>query len=257
MVWQREVRELEMKSPVAQLLLLPALACLAGCGALSTHQSPKLMTTGERAWTAGFASGRLSSCEEDTSSVAFGNGCVLTLDPYFGWRWGIRGDASNPKDLLGDRNGEVGVKFSGVPFLGGTILADLRVQSMVEPAFMSYDFGLSIFPCLSGALFEDEEDASDIVDQDKEHSCGDLPYGGGVYAGFTFGKEWLYAGMKYGIGGTSWDGLQLLPGIHAGSALGPRWFKVIPAVDVYFYQWPLETKPDLRILYGVGLQGSF
>ena len=95
------------------------------------------------------------------------------------------------------------------------------------------------------------------MDQEKEHSCGDLPFGVGIYAGFTFGAEWLYVGMKYGVGGNSWDGLQLLPGINVGSSFGPKAFKIIPAVDVYFYQWPLNFSPDLRILYGVGLQASY
>jgi len=246
-----------LESPAARLLFLPLLACLAGCGALSTHQPPKLMQVGEKAWVAGIGAGEMSSCTEDTGSIAFGNGCVLTLDTYVGRRWGLQGDGSNPRDLAGDKNGEFGVKFSGVPFLGGTLLLDMRIQRMTEPAYLTYDFGLSFFPCISENMFDDEEDAPDVVDQEKEHSCGENPFGAGVYAGFTFGKEWLYAGMKYGIGGNTWDGLQLLPGIHAGSAFGPKWFKIIPAVDVYFYQWPLETRPDLRILYGIGFQGAY
>lgn len=243
--------------PSSASLLLASLAVLTGCGALSNHQSPKLMQGGESAWTAGVGGGPMTSCASDTAKSPFGNGCVLTLDPYFGWRWGLQGDGSNSRDLAGDKNGELGVKLSGVPFLGGTLLADLRVQRMTEPAYLTYDFGLSIFPCISGNMFEDEEDVPDVVDQEKEHGCGDNPFGGGAYLGFTFGQEWLHAGMRYGIGGNTWDGLQLLPGINIGSAFGPKRFKVIPAVDVYFYQWPLQPKPDLRMVFGVGLQGSY
>ena len=215
------------------------------------------MHPGEKAVTIGAGAGRMVSCTEEGGDVAFGNGCVLMLDPYFGWRWGLQGDASNPKELLKDQNGELGVKFSGVPFLGGTMLADLRIQRTTDPLYLTYDFGLSFFPCIHDGMFDDEEHTPDVLDQEKEHSCGDLPYGGGIYAGFTIGAEWLYVGMKYGIGGTSWDGLQLLPGINVGSSFGPERIKIIPAVDVYFYQWPMNRSPDLRILFGVGLQVSY
>jgi hypothetical protein len=164
--------------------------------------------------------------------------------------------AEDGADTRNMEGAEAGVKFSGVPFLGGTLLADMRVQRMSDPVYLSYDFGLSVFPCISEGMFDDE-DAPDALDQDKENSCGDNPFGGGIYAGFTVGREWLFLGMKYGIGGNTWDGLQLLPGINIGSALGPKRFKVIPAVDAYFYQWPLDTSPDLRILYGLGVQASY
>lgn len=245
-----------MKPVFAIALALSAAAFLAGCGALSTHQSPKLMQGGEKAWTAGVGAGRMVSCTEEGGDVAFGNACVLMLDPYLGWRLGVQEDGSDPKELFGDRNGEMGIKFSGVPFLGGTLLADVRVQRMIDPVYLTYDFGLSFFPCISDGMFDDE-DAPDIVDQEKEQSCGDRPFGAGIHSGFTIGAEWLYVGMKYGIGANSWDGLQLLPGINVGSSFGPKGFKIIPAVDVYFYQWPLNFSPDLRILYGLGLQLSY
>jgi hypothetical protein len=243
--------------PMRVLFLLLALAGFSGCGALSTHQSPRLMQGGEKAWTAGLGGGRRPNCDTDTGSIEFGNGCVLTLDPYVGWRWGIQGDGSNPRDLAGDRNGEIGVKVSGVPFLGGTLLGDVRIQRMTAPMYMSYDFGLSVYPCISENMFDDEEDASEIGDHEKKHTCGDNPFGAGAYAGFTMGAEWLHVGMKYGVGANTWDGLQLLPGINIGSALGPKGFKAIPAMDVYFYQWPMDTSPDLRILFGVGLQVAY
>jgi hypothetical protein len=242
-----------LKIPFAFCLLL-----LTGCGALSTQQSPKLLDPGQKVWIAGLGAGRLASCVSDTSGqVAFGNGCVLTLDPYFGYRFGTGAGEAGPADPDGQEgSAEAGVKFSGIPFLGGTILGDIRYQKWIDPVFLSYDFGVFVFPC-AGAIWDHEDDLPEEADQDKKHDCGDTPFGGGGYAGVTFGKDWLYAGLKYGIGGNTWDGLQLLPGARIGSSLGPRRFKITPSVDAYFYQWPLDFTPELRVIYGLGFQVAY
>ncbi|GEM_PF-4892280 len=241
-------------------LFLCALAAvlLTGCGALSTHQSPKVLEPNRKSWVGGVGGGRLTNCVSDTSGKnAYGNGCVLTLDPYVGFRLGLPGAGDNTTDLAyGAGDAEAGIKFSGVPFLGGTMLADVRVQKLTEPIYLTYDFGLSFMPCLSGSLFSDD-DTPDNLDQNKKHDCGDNPFAGGIYAGSTFGTEWLYAGVKYGIGGNTWDGLQLLPGVNVGSAIGPKRFKINVAVDVYFYQWPVDPSPSLRVIYGVGFQTAY
>lgn len=228
--------------------LLVALA-LVGCGALSTHQSPRLLGHREKAWTAGLGLGPNPNCYDTTMGTFGGNGCVLTFDPFIGWHYGYKVDEKDSANLAhGTLGTEGGVKFSGIPFVGGTILLDFRVQKLIYPVYLSYDFGLSIFPCLP----------VDHVEGETEYwICGDNPLGGGFYAGATVGKEWLYAGFRYGVVGNTWDGLQLLPGVSIGSALGTKRFKVIPALDIYFYQWPLDPSPSLRIIVGLGLQAAY
>jgi hypothetical protein len=218
-----------------------AVLVLSGCGALSTHQPAHLMEAGTRAWTGGIAWGPRPNCRDTTD---MGNGCVLVPDPYIGWR---TAGAVDPEDSADGKVGELGVKFSGIPFTGGTLVVDLRLQNMTEPIYMTYDFGLRAFPCVSNQRQGEDES-----------SCHDNPFGGGAYVGFTVGNEWAFAGGKFDVDGNSWDGLQLLPGIFAGLAIGPRGFKVIPSFDAYFYQWPLHPQVlDPRWLAGIGLQSTF
>lgn len=234
---------------------------LSGCGALSSQHSPRLLGHNEKASTFGFAAGSITGCVGDTGDLELGNRCVLTQDPHFGFRYGYVVDSSDTADLAwGTLGTEAGFKLSGVPLLGGTVLGYFRIQKMIQPIFLTYDFGLSFLPCLlsNGNNDDDEEDGSDIFDEEEEEGdCDDRPFGGGIYAGSTFGKEWLFAGFKYWIGGNTWDGLQLLPGINLGSAIGPKRFKIIPSADVYFYQWPLDLSPEIRVIYGLGFQSSF
>jgi hypothetical protein len=124
-----------------------------------------------------------------------------------------------------------------------TLLIDYRYQAITQPIYLSYDFGLSTFPCISSGY-----DNSDRVD------CHDRPFGGGGYVGLTFGGEEFFGGIKYGIGGNTWDGLQLLPGINLGALLISKKFNIIPSMDVYFYQWPLDMRPSIRYVFGIGIQ---
>ena len=76
-------------------------------------------------------------------------------------------------------------------------------------------------------------------------------------AGATIGEPWLFAGFRFWLGGSSWQGLQTLPGFTLGSALGTRTFKVIRSASAYFPQFPFDETPDIRIIAGLGLQKSF
>lgn len=235
--------DLKAKIPFRLAIAMAALG-LSECGALSTHQPARLMEPGTRGWSAGLGLGPRRPCPD---SGALGNGCVLTLDPYLGYRWSGPWPQQD-RNLLPPRS-EMGIKLSGVPFLGGTLLVDARVQAQEEGGFYrTWDFGAHVFPCLTNNMFDDEYDG--------EKTCEDRPFGGGVYVGATVGTEWMFLGAKYGVGGTSWDGWQFLPGIFAGLSLGSRTFKVIPSVDVYFYQWPYRFRPDYRVLAGIGFQYS-
>jgi hypothetical protein len=249
-------------SAVGLALILPL--GLTGCGALSTQHSPKILLPGERAYNFGLAAGSVTGCFDDTGDVELGNRCVLTLDPYFGYRFGWQVDSNDTSNLShGKPATEFGFKISGPVFLGGTALGYVRIQKLIEPVYLTYDFGASILPCLHNDTsgneddFDDDHDGIADEDENEDWNCGDLPFAGGIYAGSTIGKEWLFAGFKYWISGNTWDGLQLLPGINLGSAIGTKRFKVIPSVDVYFYQWPLDPTPEIRVIYGLGFQGSF
>lgn len=228
-------------------MLRAFLSCLAcalifGCGGLSTHQSAKLLDHEEKAILGGFGAGGTEGCHDDTGKVALGNRCVLTTDPFIGIRYGwhpLEADDSVRFDRTWAT--EMGLKISGVPFLGGTIIADFRVQPVSGPVYVSYDFGFSIFPCISSG-YEDNDNKD----------CHDNPFAMGAYAGATAGWDWLHAGAKYWVNANTWDGWQMLPGVTVGGAWGPKRFKLMPSVDMYFYQFPFDAKLDPRIIYGLG-----
>jgi hypothetical protein len=48
-----------------------------------------------------------------------------------------------------------------------------------------------------------------------------------------------------------------LPGATVGGAWGPKRFKLMPSVDAYFYQWPFDLTPELRLVYGLGARFSY
>lgn len=232
---------------------LPAALAFSGCGVLSTHQSPKLLDYGEKAWTAGFGTGTVKGCGDS----GFTKDCLLTTDPFWGLRiGGVAGPQDTARTYRGIAEAEVGIKFSGVPFLGGSFLADYRLRQSVEPVYLTWDFGVSFFPCF-GVLLQSEDEDDDWDQEESGSVCYDQPYGGAVMAGATVGKPWLFAGFKYWLGGNSWQGWQSLPGFTLGSALGSRTFKVIPAASVYFPQFPFDTSPEMRIIAGAGIQKSF
>ena len=236
-------------------LLVPGLL-LGGCGVLSTHQSPRLLGHKEKAWTAGFGTGTYQGCMED-GALDPGGECLLTADPFAGIRLGWVAGKNDTLDLShGFPGSEMGIKLSGVPFLGGSVLFDYRIQQAVAPVYLSWDFGLSFFPCF-GILLRAEDEDPEYGEERAGSVCQDQPYGGAVMAGATVGKPWLFTGFKFWLGGNSWQGWQSLPGFTLGSAFGSRTFKLIPAASVYFPQFPFDPAPGIRIIAGLGIQKSF
>jgi hypothetical protein len=124
------------------------------------------------------------------------------------------------------KNMDAGLKFSGVPFAGGSMLVDLK-RSIYQkgPFILSADLGLSY---------------SSLVGNDL------LSYQSvGIYPLILFGNDRLYGGMKYNylmfsgsveifdieIGGKSNIGF---PSVVLGSTIGKR-LRIQPEINVFLH----------------------